>query len=221
MNRAVVTTLLTATPDPQRGTHLDADPATFAVLAASLRRHNIPLVVLADELDEADNAEVVRVDADGINPYIARWQLIAEWLDDQPQLNMLFCVDATDVELLHDPFDEMVPGVLYIGSEPNRVDFAWVAANHPSARALVSDCGDEQLLNPGILGGDAVTMRAFLADLAPRLDIALDAGDLVDMAAINDVIWRTTWRARISTGRQVHTLFRAFDTAGPSWWRHK
>lgn len=220
-----MTTLLTATADPQRGERLAADPSAFATLAASTERHGVPLIVLADELDMIETSplvHVVPVDADGVNPYIARWRLIAGWLDRTVGLDKVFCVDATDVELLNDPFRHMRPGALYIGSEPNLIGSGWMAKLHPSADGFVVRHRNLPMFNAGIVGADAATMRTFLMLLLPRLVVAEDAGDLTDMAAINEVVWALHDAATIVTGSPVHTVFRADDrTNQRCWWRHK
>src|SRR5262245_9867110 len=70
----VLTVLLHATPDPQRGTTLPADPDLVADLARSLDDHGHRLTVLTDCLDDHETANVtfVRVKA-GENPYFHRW----------------------------------------------------------------------------------------------------------------------------------------------------
>src|SRR5699024_10445488 len=103
----VLTCLLTSQGDPQRGKPMSADPKVFATLRKSVGDR---LVVLHTDLDE-DTVRRVRVEQ-CINPYFERWLQYFHWLRDHPEVGFVWCVDATDVEMLRDPFPEMQPGTL-------------------------------------------------------------------------------------------------------------
>lgn len=218
----VVTTLLTSSVDPQRGERLEPSADTFADLLASVERHGQSLVVLADELElerQNEMLEVVPVNALGINPYLARWQHYYDWLDRTAcsWTEFVWLVDATDVEMLHDPGIDMQPGVLYVGSEPAKVGLPWLRDNHPSVADWIPDNAERTLLNAGILGADRDTLLEFIGQLL----VTLDEADATDMGAFNKVAW-SSWSGRLIFGERVHTVFRAEDRGNDfAWWRHK
>lgn len=196
----VYSTLLTATPDPQRGTVWDPDPTLVADLAASVARHGHRLVVFSD----SDIDGWVRVQRRHPNPYFDRWNIYRDHLAATGQV---WCVDATDVELLHDP-----PAVeLACGSECDRIGWPWLLANHPTASTLRRP---RHLLNAGIVGGEASRVR----DVAAAVAALANDDDLTDMAAFNRAL---QGRSHL-TGPPVHTRFRVNDRTHPTaWWRHK
>ena len=207
---AVVTTLLCSAPDPQRGERWQSDGTLLDTLAGSIT--GADLTVLADSIVyPLPHCRELRHVPAGANPYHHRWTVLADWLATC-EAEWVWCVDATDVEMLHEPWGHMEPGVIYCGSEPStEVAEEWLAENHPSAGGVVGP-----LLNAGILGGDVVTVRAFVSELVAELAACGD--DLTDMAAFN----RCAVGFELVTGEQVHTSFRAEERDHPTaWWRHK
>lgn len=216
----VVTCLLTNTKDPQRGRRMSTRSHMWVELQHSVARHHVPLVMLHDCLTNTASLTTtyVRV-APGGNPYFHRWQVIADWLDTA-NVDRVWCVDATDVVMLHDPFPHMQPGVLYSGSEPRRLGNgdehnAWLRGNHP-AYAEFCDAHPELLyMNPGILGGSATDV----AWAARQLADAQVPGELTDMGAWQQIAHMFD---RLQTGHPVHTEYRAYDHTDPTaWWAHK
>ena len=209
----VVTTLLCSAEDPQRHIVWPSDGTTLDPLLRSVRDAS---VVVLHDLDlappPAHPARLTRVTPGG-NPYHHRWSVIAGWLADTAPSGWVWCVDGTDVEMLHTPWPHMVPGVLYCGSEASTWADPWVVENHPS---IVGDADDRPLLNAGLVGGDAVTVAGLVGDLVA--DLAGCAADRTDMAAFN----RCAARRRVVTGDPVHTAFRGYEQNHPcAWWRHK
>jgi len=218
----VITTLLNGAPDPQRdGERWPADVHLLDELRASVHRHGHQLVVLTDCLDEPDDAltTFVRV-ASGANPYFHRWQVIADFihgyigvLGDAP--GFVWCVDGTDVEMLHDPFPHMVAGVRYCGSESSVINFWWMVDNHPSVRDWLNTYDHLPLLNAGLLGGTAAGVWFVAATLATLSK----CGDMTDMGQFNRIVHNAV--TPVVTGPEVHTELRAFDRDSSAWWRHK
>lgn len=221
----VITTLLTSSADPQRGQKWTPTVTMLDDLLTSLRRHDVPALVLHDELPddvERPGVEFVRVEP-GDNPYFHRWAVISAVLSSRCRIGQMrwseevWCVDGTDVEMLHSPFGAMVPDALHIGSEPTTLSEPWLRLNHPSVAALVHRHPDLVLYNAGVLGGAAAVVEAFARNVA----WCHDPGDLTDMGAINLVAhgWSNS---PVISGDTVHTRFRGYDTNHPSaWWRHK
>ncbi len=204
----VVTVLLTANPDPQRGTTLDPDPGLLDTLRESVTSKGVELHVLADcPLDISDPLVSVHQVPAGGNPYFHRWQVIADHLDR----GWVWCVDGTDTELLELPAPQCP--VLHIGSEPLTVGCSWMRATNPSVADWIDDNADRTLLNPGITGGPARLVRRFARAVA-----ACEGQDMTDMGAVNRIAYE--WFPDHVTGAPVHTPYKQNVTSG-AWWRHK
>jgi hypothetical protein len=221
VNRVILASYLNAEPDPQRHTMLPADPSGFQVLRESVARAGEHLVIFTDGLKEPndDHLTYVRVPASGENPYWRRWGLFASWLANHPWVEQAWCVDATDTELLNDPWD-MEPGRLHVGSEPwtfgSERLHDWTATVAPSMLPWIDEHPDDVVINCGTVGGDATLVRdmAFMLNAAENTDPA-DMG--VWWAIMYDHF--PNW----VTGHPVHTVFNSWDDdpAGGAWWRHK
>jgi hypothetical protein len=213
---AVLTSLLTSTPDPQRGVKWPADPAPLGALLGSLT--NCDPVVFVDELEPPDRRFVIV--PPGGNPYTYRWRLVRDWLVDNPDAGFVWAVDGSDVEMLREPWGEMCPGVLYVGSEPHPVHNQWMLHFHPASHDFIANHSNHRLLNSGIAGGDRDTLLDFTTRLCRRLDEVAGV-DAYDMGAFNEVGW-TEFAARMVTGERVHTIFRLDDRTNRfAWWKHK
>jgi len=227
---AVITCLLTGQPDPQRGRRMRADPGLLSGLLGSLGSHRA--VVLHDGLEVDDTATVTwKLVEAPMSPYFARWLLAWQHLRDHPEVRFVWCVDGTDVEMLHDPFPHMKPGRLYVGSEPSTLANDWLRSNHPSpdVQAFIADNNHLQLLNAGLVGGDRRTVMGFLHDIVraffdgeiDRFTGAVAAErEMSDMGVFNLVAW-SRWADRLVYGPQVNTVFKANERNDWSWWRHK
>lgn len=216
MTNTVLTMLLTSSVDPQRGVRWPADPSPLDALLGSLK--NCQPVVFVDELDPPDDRFVTV--APGGNPYTYRWRLVRDWLINHPEVEWVWAVDGSDVEMLREPWGEMYPGVLYVGSEPHPVHNQWMTFHHPASHQFIFEHAYHRLLNSGIAGGD----RATLLDFATRLCVQLsevETIDAYDMGAFNQVGW-TEFAGQMVTGERVHTVFRLEDRTNRfAWWRHK
>lgn len=209
---AVVTTLLCSAPDPQRGVHWQPDGRLLDTLAGSITCAD--LTVLTDSAIFPLSVRQEHVPA-GPNPYHHRWTVIADWLATC-DAEWVWCVDATDVEMLREPWGHMEPGVIYCGSEEGETwSCPWMVEHHPSIRDVAAD---QPLMNAGLLGGGLSTVRAFCAVMLSEL--ALSPDDVTDMAAFNRALGLGCWP--VVTGPQVHTRFRHEQRDHPTaWFRHK
>lgn len=212
---AVVTTLLCTAPDPQRGGHWQPDGRLLDTLAGSIT--GAVLTVLTDSAIfplPQSQCRWHRRPAGG-NPYHHRWTIIADWLATT-DAEWVWCVDATDVQMLREPWCHMEPGVIYCGSEEGETwSCPWMVEHHPSIRDVAAD---QPLMNAGLLGGGLSTVRAFCA--AVDAELTLCADDVTDMAAFNRVLAAAP--LEVVTGPQVHTRFRHEQRDHPTaWFRHK
>lgn len=225
----VITSLLTGRPDPQRGTRMKADTALLAELRKSIR--GAKLVVCHDELNDIDDADTEFVRSPNtINVYFQRHVAAWQYLRERPEVRWAWCVDGTDVRMLHEPWPHMRPNTLYLGSEPAVVGIPWMRDHHPSRviQDFIAENPTKQLLNAGLIGGDRATVMAFLHDLialhadnteavARRTDKDLGVGD---MGALNYIAW-TRYADRLVWGSMVNTVFKAHEVNDFSFWAHK
>lgn len=209
---AVLSCLFTGQPDPQRGKAMKPDPNLAAPLLNS-----IDATVLCDF--PTNHPRFVQVDASE-NPYIQRWISYRQYLIANPQIRWVWCVDATDVSSLRDPFPGMQAGVLYAGWENQVVGCDWMVKNHAASRAWIEANADLPLLNAGVVGGDRDTILTFIgrllqlwvdAKVSRRSDAAGDMGFFNQAARSMSVV----------TGPRITTLFKANQTNDFSLWKHK
>lgn len=229
----VITHLYSSKPDPQRpgsqlpsGTLLPAD-----ALMGSLDRLGTDRVIIVDTPipPDRDGCEEIVVNELAINVFFQRHLDSWRYLRDHPEIRWVFCVDATDVEMLHEPWDEIEPGKLYIGYEDQKVDNHWLKVNHKSAvvQEHIAARGKDTLINPGVIGGDRETVMAFLHDIiATHFDTERrrayghehGPSELGDMGVVQVVAFKH--RDHLVTGPTVVTRFKANERTS-AWWKHK
>lgn len=221
MAEVVLTCLLTAEPDPQRGLRWEADSSVLAVLRESVARHERHLVVVHDGLADRDGGltTFTRVPPGG-NPYWTRWVHYRDWLARHPEVRWAWCVDGTDTEMLHDPFGHMQAGRLYVGSERETLGSpgggAWLARGAtPAVCDWLAAHPDLPILNMGLLGGDRATLLECCEALAAR------AGESDWEIGAFQQVAREQFADRLVTGPLVHSVFKADDRGASAWWRHK
>jgi hypothetical protein len=206
----VLTCLFTGQPDPQRKTKMKPEPALADPLLASCTND---AVVLCDF--DTDRANFVKVQTSQ-SPYVQRWISYRQYLLDHSEIRYVWCVDATDVQQLHDPFPMMRPGILYCGWENQVVGCAWMRDHHSASRDWIEANADRTLLNAGVVGADRATMLTFIGRLLDtwsqnRSDAAGDMG----------YFNRAAYTMNPVTGPRITTLFKANQPTEWSLWRHK
>lgn len=226
----VLTTLLTSHPDPQRGIRMKADASLLSSWAGSVR--GADAVVLADELKQAPTgAQLVGVPDVVMNVYFRRWLHIWHFLRDHPEYTHVWCTDGTDVEMLHQPWQMMEPGRVYVGSEPTLYADEWARKSHPEKQyqEFIAAHGHEVMLNAGLLGGSREDVMAFAHGIL-RLYYRIESYRFWKMehnaAAVGDMlafgIVAKSFGDRVVSGPQVHTVFKSNGIGKElAWWRHK
>lgn len=226
----VITSLLTSEPDPQRKIKMAADPALLQAWANSIR--GAKAVVLADELNTAPvGATLALAPAANMSPYFARWIHIYQHLREHPEYRFVWCTDGTDVEMLREPWAEMEPGKIYVGSEHKTYSEEWMKTNHhgKAYSGFLEKYRDDQLLNAGLLGGyrddvmefaHRIIRQHYLIESHRFWKMETASATLVDMGAFG--IAAKSFGDRIVTGPKVHTVFKT-DGIGKevAWWKHK
>lgn len=227
---AVITTLLTSQPDPQRGSRMQPDPAALTTWAKSIR--GADAVVLADQLTSApDGAQLVTVPDVAMNIYFRRWLHIWQHLRDHPEYRFVWCTDGTDVEMLSAPWEEMLSGKVYVGSEPKTYADTWAKKNHPERiyQQFLEQYRNDVMLNAGLLGGIREDVMAFAHGII-RLYYRIESYRFWKKeqanAAVGDMIAfgivAKSFGDRIVTGPRIHTVFKTEGIGKEgAWWKHK
>lgn len=226
----VITTLLTSQPDPQRSGKMKPDREVLQPWASSISGA-LP-VVLADELKEAPSgASLCEVPALDMSPYFARWLHIYQYLRAHPENHLVWCTDGTDVEMLREPWAEMVPGNIYVGSEHKTYADEWMKDNHHGKAycEFLEVHRDEQLLNAGLIGGSRedvmefahrIIRQHYLFESHRFWKMETAPATLVDMGAFG--MAAKSFGDRVVTGPKVHTIFKTDGIGKESaWWKHK
>ena len=226
----VITTLLTSQPDPQRGSKMTASPDMLNKWASSLRQ--CVGIALVDELQTAPaGIKLCHVPDVKMNVYFRRWLHIWQHLREHPEYRFVWCTDGTDVEMLRAPWEEMLPGKVYVGSEPKTYADIWAKQNHPERiyQEFIDAHRNDVMLNAGLLGGSRADVMSFAHGII-RLYYRIEsyrfwkkekAGAAVgDMIAFGLVA--QSFADRIITGPLVHSVFKT-DGLGKeiAWWKHK
>ena len=206
MRDLILTAFLTGRLDPQRGIMWEVSNYPLLPLLHSCP---VPLVVFANELV----APFVKRVENPQSVYFDRWRHVANYLEANEDVRFTFCVDATDVLVLNNPFPHMGPGKLYCGSEPGVVGCQWMFQYHEPLREWIAANKDKPLLNCGIAGGD----RATVLRLAQRMGEE-QRGMEMDMGAFNFIAYE---EFEVVTGPVVHTLYKAEETESAAWFKHK
>lgn len=229
----LLTCYFTGVKDTQNGRTWDSDSKALAPLIASLK--DTKLVVLHDCLNDKDTDKVkfVKVDT-SINPYFQRWVSYRQYLmAHRHEIDKVFCIDGTDVEVLKEPDWDNMGDWLYTGDEATTVDDkgGWMRKNHkaPAITEFLDKCGGRyQMLNAGILGGRLDIVCEFMRAVLDYYGFAQndahyhkwpDAGT-TDMGTFN-YIARTVFGDRLRYGREVCTVFKANERNDYSWFKHK
>ena len=215
--------------DPQRGEAWVAHPDELTALSASVGTvgPNANLVILNN--CSLPGGKTVAV-GNNVSPYWQRWVSLYQWLVAHPAVGNVWCVDATDVEMLRNPFNDMEPGVLYVGDEQNAtLGIPWMFNQHPSRKLqqFFRANAQHRLFNCGILGGSRDTVLEFIGKMLwaygkNREDVAfgrdLSVGE-TDMGLFNLIVH--SMLHRVEHGPKVNTVFKKFQDNGQAWWRHK
>lgn len=226
----VITTLLTSQPDPQRGAKMVASPELLDKWATSVKSNHA--VVLTDSISSVRvGVSTVTVPDVKMNVYFRRWLHIWQHLREHPEYHFVWCTDGTDVEMLREPWEEMEPGRLYVGSEPKTYADAWAAANHPEScyQRFLADHRNDLMLNAGLLGGireDVMTYAHAIVRIWYRTESNRFWGKekgkpcVGDMIAFGMVGYQQ--RDKLVTGPRVNTVFKTNGTGKEfAWWQHK
>lgn len=230
----ILTCFFTKVRDTQRenGPAMKADKTLLGPLIDSMKGQY--LVVLSDCFDNevVGPTQYINVKTSLNNVYFQRWVSYYQYLlQNKDQINKIFIVDGTDVQMLNNPFTTMDHEVLYVGDEAERTGCDWLKKHHPHnmIQGFIKANENKVLLNAGLLGGDIDTVLSFINKLLAFYFQAVsdshfnenrpDCG-IYDMGLFN-YIARTHFGDRLVHGTQVNTVFKEEKENNVSWWKHK
>lgn len=221
LNSIVISTYFTGVVDPQRGSNYITDLEVLQPLLNSCVKQKSPVIILNDCFK--NTVSFVKTKA-SINPYFQRWFAIHDYLVMHPEIEQVFCVDATDVEMLRNPFMEMHKGYLYVGDEAgNTINNEWLKKHHshPIFNSVYACHSNKPLLNAGIIGGFRKEVIEFCQAMCAGYRATNGEKQLTDMAMLQLVCYDEYWRYIIKHGPKINTRFKANERNNYSYFKHK
>lgn len=230
----ILTSYFTGVTDPQRGEKWEADIDKLKALSDSCKSNNTELHVLddcfgMDDIDDCFGNEnhihfPERIESK-INPYFQRWFSYRDYLKANTKYNNIWLCDATDVEVLKNPFQIIQPGKIYCGWEKDFIGCQWMHNHHKSnfSQNFIKSNTKTPLLNAGVIGGRYDMVMEFLDRFCDMYDILPEKeACATDMSLFNWVLY-SHFLGRIETGLKICTEFKAFDKVNRSGsiFRHK
>lgn len=203
---------------------LDLDPLINST------KDKVKLVVLHDcftddDINRYPFVDFVKVETFA-NPYFQRWISYYQYIRaNEKTIDNIFCVDATDVELLNIPDWDNLGDNIYCGDENEVLQCQWMIGSHPDKviQEFIKDNHGKQLLNAGIVGGEASLIKEFCRLINNYYSNAIERKvDLSkgDMGAFNYVA-RICFGDSVINSGQVCTRFKAGERNNFSWFKHK
>jgi len=224
MTGMVITTYFTGFEDPQRGEKWEPNITDIDPLFVSILSHcEKPLVVLTDSfpyLKKGIRAEFVQTECT-MNPYLQRWVSILEYIETVKE-DYVFCVDATDVEMLRNPFKDNLGNYIWVGDEPSTINNEWLKKHHsqPLFDKFLKTHANKPLLNAGVLGGRTSVVKSFLE----RMVWYIKNHEILysDMLLFNFVLYAEFPEA-IKHGRECTNVFKSYSVNPKhnSYFKHK
>jgi glycosyltransferase involved in cell wall biosynthesis len=213
----IITTYFNSVLDTQRGQKWTADLSSIMALVKSCQKLNIKLIVLTDCFykEKLEGVEFVYHEPE-INPYFERWNAIYTYLKSK-DYGFVFCVDATDVEVLKNPFLSMKKDLVYVGCETGTIGSnRWLYNHHSQLKFMLDAIRHKQIINAGLLGGSSYLVSNYCNNI---MSFYYKYGDMyTDMAAFN-IAGHTK---NISFGKHVNTVFKKFEKNNLlAWFKHK
>ncbi len=212
MKNIILTNYLCDLKDPQNNEEWTKDnqERILKPLLDSAKKQDCEVVVLEETGDDD-------------NPYFQRWINIEKYLEKNTDIEKVFCVDASDILVLKNPFETLINGIVYIGTQNDEVGTLWLIYNHNSYPEVdfINLYRDYKLLNAGILGGYRETVLEYIKEINKiRRETKEAKRSLTDMAIFNLVGW-TKFKSRIVIGKNINTDFGQFEVNDVSWFKHK
>lgn len=226
MTGRVITTYFTGVEDPQRNMVWANEPECLRPLIDSVYeidpniKTGVPTTILSNSMGNTSNGWVTTRQVEcKTNPYFHRWISILEYLKEVKE-DYVFCVDATDVVMLNNPFKENLGNYLWVGDETGTIRNQWLQTYHntPMLNEFFKKYRNMPLLNAGIVGGRKSVVEAFVKRMVWHIENS-EVGKF-DMGIFNYVLY-TEFASQIKHGRKVSNVFKSYNHKGNHWFAHK
>lgn len=229
-NNVILTCFFTNQIDPHRNEFMKNDIELLMPLINSMNGQKI--VILHDSLTKIPkikNVEFIKVETSE-SPYWERWIQYYKYLINNPDIDNLFTVDGTDVEMLKNPFYHILPNEVYVGYESEKLGCKYMYAHHPARfiQSFLRKNASLPLLNAGILGGNKDLIMEFIRkmldvynenkhNVLSKIDHPVGNGDM----AVFNYVARSYFGNKINFGKHVNTVFKKYEYTDYSWFKHK
>lgn len=225
----VLTSYFNYAIDPQRKVKWSNSIVPLIPLMDSCNNLGVRLVVLTNcDFKNQDTTEFVKVENPDhqFSPNDFRWLMQLDYIQKN-RTSKLWCVDATDVEVLKYPF-EIKPNILYVGNEKTQtLSSGWLWSNqwkychNKNYVDLYKVSKNFNLLNCGVVGGEYSIALRFIQLMANETYFnARNVRRAMDMASFNYVVY-SHFANEFITGEEVVTEFKSNQRNSVSLFKHK
>lgn len=214
----ILTTYFTGKEDPQRGGFTENNSFEYIrPWHSSVSRLGLTGVIFHDRLSEAfvkthSNESISFVRDDGFSKWDMscndyRFVCYLEYLKKNP-CEKVFMTDASDVTIVSDPFEFIEPGKLCVGLERGKVN-RW-KRGYPRMLAVYGElgCGEQLLLNAGIIGGPYALVLAFLDDFVEE---SVRNPDFNNNMKVLNYLGYTKYKGSLKNGGKLNSRFKKYE----------
>lgn len=240
-NNVIVTTYFCRKVDPQKKVHAPCDDFSYiAPWYTSVQELGLHGVIFHDGMSEEfiNRYQTPKIRFEYVDPseftYSLndyRYFIYLRFFETHPAYDHVFMTDGNDVKVVQNPFVNLRPDRVYVGSEEG--DFRankWIQRRvrllNGGSKAYpfeLSRLRTNRIYNAGILGGTRLRCLDFLRAMVSTLEsLDLEQRDLnLNMAVFNFVVYRH-FRKRVVTGEPLHSVFTAYQNDRKDvWFIHK
>jgi len=237
----VFTTYFCRSADPQRKTHAPADDIGYiAPWYDSMCERGLRGTVFHDGMSDGfiNRYTTELIDFEYVDPAEFEYSVndyrffrYLDYIERRPELQAVFMTDGNDVRVVNDPFPNLRPDRIYVGSEMEVIDGnQWMQRRlwllnqgGVDAGLKLSRLRRNWIYSAGILGGHRDICLQFLrqlVDVLARVD-AEHRGLNLNMAAYNYLVYNH-YRRRHVTGAPLHSRYKRYeDDRRDVWFIHK
>jgi GT2 family glycosyltransferase len=225
----VLTSYFNYLVDPQKRTTWSNSINELLPLMNSCKDLGVRLVVLTNcQFENQGTTEFIKIENpdNEFSPNDFRWLVQLDYIQKN-RTTYVWCVDATDVEVLKKPFD-IKYNLLYVGYEKTQTlsspwlwSKQWKYCRTQKYLSMYKTGRNLTLLNCGVVGGDySIALKFFQLMANETYFNAKKANRAMDMASFNYVVY-SHFADVFVTGREVVTDFKAFERNDVSIFKHK
>lgn len=217
-------------------------PSKVVKQANSLKQFQVPYYVLTNEpsQEKNDNLSIVNVDLKKIYSnypdmtlYFCRIFMAFYFLQAHPEIEKAALTDATDVTMLNYPFEQVKPGILYMGDETNFVFVNQLVMDRDNPEYMTKFFLENgnllPTLNLGVMVGTRATLIEYLGimvNLLTEAKLKFKQGNTeyhlgkYEMGISNYVAYKY-FSDRLIHGRKVSTIFSGYQEHSSACFKHK